>query len=47
MGMMKSFIFDWLEMYGFEWGYDWGNLPDISMMDGDCPPAEEYYGNTN
>tara|TARA_B100001250_G_scaffold364889_1_gene345260 strand:- start:18 stop:161 length:144 start_codon:yes stop_codon:yes gene_type:complete len=47
MGMMKSFIFDWLEMYGFELGYDWGNLPDISMMDGDCPPAEEYYGNNN
>ena len=33
MGMMKGYIFVWLE-----------NLPDISMMDGDCPSAEEYWG---
>ena len=43
MGMMKSFIFDWLELHGFELGYDWDNLPDISMMDGNCPPMKEYY----
>ena len=47
MGMMKSFIFDWLELHVFELRYDWDNLPDISMMDGDCPTAEEYYGNNN
>ena len=43
MGMMKNFIWDWLEMYGFELGYDWDILPDISMMDGDCPPMKEYF----
>ena len=43
MGMMKSFIHDWLENNGFDLGYDWDNLPCVSMMDGDCPPAGEYW----
>ena len=43
MGMMKSFIHDWLEQHGWELGYDWDNLPCVSMMDGDCPPAGEYW----
>ncbi len=43
MGMMKNHIFDWLENYGFELGYDWDNLPSLDMMDGDCPPADEYW----
>ena len=33
MGMMKSFIFDWLELHGFELGYDWDNLPSLSEME--------------
>ncbi len=41
MGMMKGFIHEWLEDFGFELGYDWDNLPCMSMMDGDCPPANE------
>ena len=44
---MKDFIHEWLEDFGFELGYDWDNLPCISMMDGNCPPAEEYHGDTN
>ena len=44
MGMIKSFIFDWLEDHGFELGYDWDKLPSIDMMEGQCPTAQEYYG---
>ena len=43
MGLLKGFIHDWLEEHGWELGYDWDNLPSIDMMDGQCPPAEEYH----
>ena len=43
MGMLKGYIQDWLELHGYEKGYDWENLPCISMMDGECPPADEYH----
>tara|TARA_B100000287_G_C20570946_1_gene756531 strand:- start:789 stop:911 length:123 start_codon:yes stop_codon:yes gene_type:complete len=33
MGLIKSFIQDWLEEIGYELGYDWDNLPDISEME--------------
>ena len=41
MGLMKSYIEDWLENHGYKLGYDWDNLPEISMMNGDCPSADE------
>ena len=47
MGMLKGHIQDWLELHGYELGYDWDNLPCISMMDGDCPPAKQYHNQTN
>ena len=43
MGMMKNYIFDWLENYGFELGYDWDILPDLLDMKPDCPPMKEYF----
>ena len=43
MGFTKRFIEEWLEQHGWELGYDWDNLPCISMMDGQCPPAKEYH----
>ena len=43
MGMLKGYIQDWLELHCYEKGYDWENLPCISMMDGECPPADEYH----
>jgi len=47
MGLLKGHIQDWLENYGYELGFDFYNLPDLSDMTSDCPSAEEYYGNTN
>ena len=41
MGMLKGYIQDWLEEYGYDKGYDWDNLPDISDMDANTPPAWE------
>ena len=41
MGMMKGFIHEWLEDFGFELGYDWDNLPSLSDMNADTPPAWE------
>ena len=45
MGMIKGFIQDWLELHGYELGYDMDNLPPLDMMDGQCPPASEYWSN--
>ena len=47
MGLLKGLIQDWLEEYGYDLGFDFDNLPDLSDMTSDCPSAEEYYGNTN
>ena len=33
MGLIKGYIQDWLEEYGYDLGYDWDNLPDISEME--------------
>ena len=41
MGLLKGHIQDWLEEYGYDLGYDWDNLPDLSDMDKDTPPAWE------
>ena len=40
MGMLKGYVQDWLETYGYDLGYDWDNLPDLSDMTADCPPSE-------
>ena len=40
MGLLKGYIHDWLEEFGFDLGYDWDNLPDLSDMTPDCPSAE-------
>ena len=40
MGLIKSFIQDWLEEYGYDLGYDWDNLPALEDMTPDCPPPE-------
>ena len=47
MGMVKSYIHDWLERVGEELGYNWDNVPDIGDMDAvasDSIQAWEYYG---
>jgi len=41
MGLLKGYIQDWLETYGYDKGYDWDNLPDISDMDANTPSVEE------
>jgi hypothetical protein len=41
MGLLKGHIQDWLEEYGYDLGYDWDNLPDLSDMDENTPPAWE------
>ena len=41
MGLLKGHIQDWLEEYGYDKGYDWDNLPDLSDMDENTPPAWE------
>ena len=41
MGLLKGHIQDWLEEYGYDLGYDWDNLPDLSDMDANTPPAWE------
>ena len=41
MGLLKGHIQDWLEEYGYDLGYDWDNLPDISDMVANTPPATE------
>ena len=41
MGLLKGHIQDWLEEFGYDLGYDWDNLPDLSDMTPDCPPAED------
>ncbi len=41
MGLLKGHIQDWLEMYGYDKGYDWDNLPDLLDMDENTPPAWE------
>ena len=40
MGLLKGYVQDWLETYGYDLGYDWGNLPDLSDMDANTPPAD-------
>ena len=40
MGLLKGHIQDWLEEYGYDLGYDWDNLPDLSDMDENTQPAE-------
>ena len=42
MGLLKGHVQAWLENYGYDLGYDWDNLPDLSDMNKDTPPAEEY-----
>jgi len=42
MGMLKGYVQDWLENYGYELGYDWSNLPNLEDMCADTPPVEEY-----
>ena len=41
MGLLKGYIQDWLETYGYDKGYDRDNLPDISDMDANTPSATE------
>ena len=41
MGLIKGHIQEWLEQYGFELGYDWEILPDLSDMDENTAPACE------
>ena len=33
MGRMKDYLNDWLENYGWELGYDMGNVPDLDELD--------------
>ena len=33
MGALKKFLHSWLEDYGYELGYDMGNIPDLSDLD--------------
>ena len=33
MGLLKGYIQDWLEEYGYDNGYDWDNLPSMSKME--------------
>ena len=42
MGMLKGFIQEWLEEYGYEKGYDFTNLPNLEDMCADTPHADEY-----
>ena len=40
MGMLKGYVQEWLETYGYDLGYDWDNLPPLEDMNGaDTPPA--------
>ena len=32
MGLLKGYIQDWLEEFGYDLGYDWDNLPSLSDM---------------
>ena len=41
MGKLKGHIQDWLETYGYDKGYDWGNLPPLEQMDANTPTAYE------
>ena len=43
MGLLKGHIQDWLEEYGYDKGYDWDNLPDLSDMTPDCPDATDMF----
>ena len=46
MGKLKSALWDWLEDYGRDLGYDWDNYPDISNWDNirvNKITAKEYY----
>ena len=44
MGMLKGYIQDWLEEYGYDNGYDWDNLPSMSKME---EIKKENDGDTN
>ena len=41
MGLLKGYVQDLLEEFGYDLGYDWDNLPDLSDMDANTPPATE------
>ena len=41
MGLLKGYVQDWLENYGYDLGYDWDNLPDLSEMNENTPPVWE------
>lgn len=46
MGALKKFLHSWLEDFGYELGYDMGNIPDLSDLDtiaDDKIDAETYW----
>ena len=36
MGKIKEALWDWLEDYGRDLGYDWHNYPDVKNWDNDA-----------
>lgn len=50
MGKIKDAAQDWLSDYGYELGYDWDNLPNVSNWDKitlNKLTAKEYYEQKN
>ena len=50
MSKLKNALWDWLEDYGYDLGYDWDNYPDISQLNdikNNQITAKEYYGQEN
>jgi hypothetical protein len=48
MGKIKDALWDWLEDYGNDLGFDWDNYPDTKDWDDikiNKTTAEEYYRN--
>lgn len=46
MGQIKNYLQDWLDNYGWELGYDMGNIPDLGDLDAvasDDIDAETYW----
>ena len=46
MGKIKEALWDWLEDYGRDLGYDWHNYPDVKNWDKiriNKTTAKEYY----
>ena len=50
MGKIKDAAQDWLSDYGYELGYNWDNLPNVSNWDKitlNKLTAKEYYEQKN